>query len=61
MYRYRIAKLYYFIQYPNNKPASSLKINPCPPNVIPTFPKAQTTATHLLATARKPSNCRIFF
>lgn len=59
MYSNIIAKLYYFIQYPDNKPANSLKINP-PRNVLPTFPKSQTTATHLLATARKPSNCRIF-
>lgn len=59
MYRNIIAKLYYFIQCPDNKPANSLKINP-PRNVLPTFPKSQTTATHLLATARKPSNCRIF-
>lgn len=60
MYRNIIAKLYYFIQCPDNKPANSLKINPSSRNVLPTFPKSQTAATHLLATARKPSNCRIF-
>lgn len=43
VYRYFIREAYQLIKFPDNKPANSLKINPCSLSADPNFPKAQKT------------------